>query len=347
MYYLKENPHGGNIDSDKPILDFSANTNPLGTPPAVLVATRSALEQVDRYPDPYCRALVRAIAAYEGVPEAYILCGNGAAELIYAYCAAVKPARAAETAPTFSEYSAALALHGRAVARYVLRKETAFTLDGGFLNFLQAERPEALFLCNPNNPTGRLFSPAPLGEIFDFCKQNNIRLFVDECFLELSDGAESLKGRLAEYPGLFLLKAFTKTYGMAGLRLGYGLSADAALLKRMSEAAPPWNVSNVAQAAGIAALKERGFLKKARELMQSERPRLKAALEALGLWVCPSEAIFLLFQGPEGLHAALRERGIAIRGCANFPGLGPGWYRAAVRTREENERLIAAMEEAL
>ena len=347
MYYLTRSPHGGDIYQDNITLDFSANTNPLGTPPCVIAAAREALEHADRYPDPYCRALVRAIAEYEGVPASNILCGAGAAELIYAFCAATKPERAAELAPTFSEYSTALALNGCEIRRYALRQGNDFLPDKEFLKFLQTEQPEAVFLCNPNNPTGRLLPTALPEEIAAFCKEKNIRLFLDECFLELSDGRESLKGRLAEFPGLFILKAFTKTYGMAGLRLGYCLSTDAALLGRMAELTPPWNVSSVAQAAGVAALRERAFLDETLALVRAERPRLKAELEALGLWVCPSEANFLLFRGPEDLQLQLRRRGIALRDCTNFPGLGPGWYRAAVRTHRENEKLISVMKGVL
>ena len=342
MYYLTINPHGGETVP----LDFSVNTNPLGTPPGVLEAARAALDRADRYPDPYCRALVRTIAAHADVPEAYVLCGNGAAELIYAYCAALRPKRAAELAPTFSEYSAALSLHGGEMRRYVLRPEAAFAPDAGLLDFLRRERPEVLFLCNPNNPTGRLLPPALLREIYELCKRENIRLFIDECFLELS-GGESMKERLASFPGLFILNAFTKTYGMAGLRLGFGLCADTDLMKRMAALTPPWNVSSVAHSAGVAALKEQAFLERAQALVRSERPRLTAALEALGLRVCPSEANFLLFQGPEGLCVSLVKTGVAIRDCGNFPGLGPGWYRAAVRTREENEKLVRALREVL
>lgn len=346
MYYqTRKNPHGGDVYKQKIMLDFSINLNPLGMPRSAAEAARKAVGEADRYPDPYCRALVSAIAAAEGVPEGYVLCGNGASELIYAYCAAVRPARAVELAPAFSEYSAALELAGCRVTRYALREKADFALDAGFPEYLRAAAPEAVFLCNPNNPTGRLIPPAVMERVLEVCRKERIRLFVDECFLALSEGGESLKSRLAANPGLFLLNAFTKTYAMAGLRLGYGLSADAALLRRMSALTPPWNVSGPAQAAGAAALRETEFLRESRENIRTERNWLKAALEILGFRVCPSEANFLLFQGPAGLNAALAEQGIALRDCGNFPGLGPGWYRAAVRRRGDNERLADALRE--
>ena len=205
MLYDTKNPHGGDIYA--------------GTPESVLAAITRALPEVHRYPDPYCRALRAAIAAAEGVPEEYILCGSGAAELIYAFADAVRPQRAAELAPTFAEYSLALARTGCAVARYTLSEKNDFAPDGGILDFLRETRPEAFFLCNPNNPTGRLADGALLKEILALCEKLGTFLFADECFLDLTDGGESLKPFLTRCPRLFILKAFTKSYGMAGVRL--------------------------------------------------------------------------------------------------------------------------------
>lgn len=159
----------------------------------------------------------------------------------------------------------------------------------------------------------------------------------------LSDNGQSMKGYLAEYPNLFILKAFTKSYGLAGIRLGYCLSADRELLKAMSRTVQPWNVSSLAQAAGLAALDEGDFLAKTKALIQTERPWLKEKLEAFGFRVFPSQVNYLLFQGPQTLHRDLKIRGIAIRNCDNYPGLTAGWYRIAVRRHEENEALIAAI----
>ncbi len=347
MYYRTENPHGGDSYGRHIVLDHSANVNPLGTPPGVLAAAREALEESHRYPDPCCRALVKAIAAYESVPEEWILCGNGASELILSFCAAAGARRAAALAPTFSEYAASFRLFGGETVLYPLKEENVFQPGEDFLPWLRKLRPELVFLCNPNNPTGRLLPPELLRELLDLCQLQGTRLFVDECFLELSEGGRSLKGYLREYPELFLLKAFTKSYGMAGLRLGYCLSADGELLGRMAEHTPPWNVSGPAQAAGVAALGERDFLERARSLIRAERPRLYMALERLGFRVCPSEANYILFHGPESLHGDLLKLGVSIRNCANYPGLGPGWYRVAVRSREENERLTQALRECV
>ena len=345
MLYQTENRHGGDIYGGI-ALDFSANVSPLGTPRSVTDAIERALPELYRYPDPYCRTLVQTISEYEGVPKNFVLCGNGASELIYAYCGAVRPKRAMELAPTFSEYSLALRRTGCEVVRFALKQEENFDLRENFLPFLAREKIDALFLCNPNNPTGRLIADDLLEEILRICREKNIALFVDECFLSLSDGGVDLTPSLSDFPQLFILKAFTKGFGMAGLRLGYGLSADEALLRKMSAAVPPWNVSALAQAAGVAALGDAEFLERNRAVIRAERPRLEERLRELGFWVCPSQANYILFRGEAGLADRLRERGAAIRDCANFEGLGPGWYRAAVRLREENDALLDAMRRA-
>ena len=324
MLYQTENRHGGDIYGGI-ALDFSANVSPLGTPRSVTDAIERALPELYRYPDPYCRTLVQTISEYEGVPKNFVLCGNGASELIYAYCGAVRPKRAMELAPTFSEYSLALRRTGCEVVRFA------------------REKIDALFLCNPNNPTGRLIADDLLEEILRICREKNIALFVDECFLSLSDGANDLTPFLPDVPQLFILKAFTKSFGMAGLRLGYGLSADGALLRKMSAAVPPWNVSTLAQAAGVAALGDAEFLEKNRTIIRAERPWLEEKLRKFGFWVCPSQVNYILFRGDVGLTEQLRARGVAIRDCANFEGLTSGWYRVAVRQYEENEQLIAAI----
>lgn len=347
MLYQAENIHGGDIYSSPVRLDFSANTNPLGVAPAVLRAIQAGLEQMHRYPDPRCRELVSAIVAFEKVPESFILCGNGAAELIYSYCEATRPAVAIELAPTFSEYALGAQRVGCQVHRYMLTQGNEFRLDDGFLSFLEQTKPDTIFLCNPNNPTGQTIPDALLLRILDCCRENNIRMFLDECFCDLSDREATLKPFLAENPHLFLLKAFTKSYGMAGIRLGYGLCADEALLKAMSQTVQPWNVSSLAQSAGVAALSDPSFLRETRTLIQTERPWLRAQLESLGIWVCPSEANFLLFRGAVTLGDALKAQGIGIRSCANYHGLTRGWYRTAVRLREENEELIHAVKEAI
>lgn len=349
MLYQRQNPHGGDLYSQPIRLDFSANTNPFGTPDSVKQAVIDCLDQLHQYPDPYCRELVAAIAEYEQVPSNQILCGNGAADLIFAFCQAVKPKCALELAPTFSEYSAALESVGCQVERYPLNEEQAFCLDERFLETLQGKKWSCIFLCNPNNPTGQTIPNALLEEIAALCRKKKILLFLDECFQDLCDDEAqySLKQRLNENPYVFILKAFTKSYGMAALRLGYGLCGNEALLNSMSHAVQSWNLSLPAQKAGVAALKEREFLRHSKTVIRQEKEWLQKELSALQLKVLPSKANYLFFRGPKQLKQQLLLQGIQIRDCSNYPGLEEGWYRIAIKKQEENQALITAMKQVM
>ena len=181
MLYNTQNPHGGDVYGAAVTLDFSSNVHPLGTPPAVAEAIRAAAAQVRQYPDPYCRALTVAIAAHEGVPQPYVLCGGGAAELIYAYCDALRPRLAAEFAPTFSEYRTAAAHFGAQLAQHPLRAPD-FLPDEGLLAFLKERKPDVLFLCTPNNPTGVTLPRGLLEAALRICRAQGTRVLLDECF---------------------------------------------------------------------------------------------------------------------------------------------------------------------
>ena len=329
-------------------LDFSANISPLGLPEGVRSAVIRSLAQAERYPDPLCRALGRAVAQAEGVDPGWVLCGNGAADLIYRVVLAKRPRRALVTAPAFSEYEAALDLARCQTDRFMLREEDEFGLGEGFLEAVGPET-DMVFLCQPNNPTGRA-APRPLLErVLERCRSVGALLVVDECFCGFLDRPEdfTMNACLGGYPNLLILKAFTKLYAMAGLRLGYCLCSDRGLLDAMRGAGQPWAVSGPAQAAGVAALKETGYVAAVRALVRTERPRLAEALSRLGFRVIPGEANYLLFYSPTPLVQPLRERGILLRDCGNYHGLEAGWYRAAVRAPVENARLIAALEEIL
>ena len=172
---------------------------------------------------------------------------------------------------------------------------------------------------------------------------------IDECFLDFLPEHESRTAKrfLAQFPELVILKAFTKLYAMAGVRLGYVLSGDEKLLENMREAGQPWAVSSLAQAAGVAALDETEYADHVRSLIARERPRMIASLRSLGLRVLEGQANFLLFKAPEDFGERLKEKGAVVRGCANYPGLDNTWYRTAVRTPEENEKLLKIMREVL
>ena len=337
--------HGGDIYSYPGCVDFSASCSPLGTPPAVRRAVLDAADQIFAYPQPGSAELEKAVAAYEGVEYEQVICTNGAAECIYLLCQALRPGRAIVTAPSFSEYEQALAGVGCSTIVWNRSEESGFTLEESFLEYL-TEDIGMVFLCNPNNPEGRLAAPGLMETILHRCRDRGILLVVDECFMDFVQEPEkySLVRLLGQEKQLFIVKAFTKRYGMAGLRLGYGMG-DAGLISALRSCVQPWNVSSLAQAAGQAALGEEVFVEEARRLVAVQRPVLEKGIQNLGWKVYPSDANFLLFKGPEGLFEGCARRGFLIRDCSNFPGLGEGFYRIAVKKEAENRALLAAFGE--
>lgn len=330
------------------LLDFSANINPLGLPAGVKKALAGAIEGFDIYPDPLCREIIANLAVYEDVPQEWLLCGNGAADLIFRMAYAIKPKKAMVLAPTFAEYEEALRAVSCEVVHYSLSADNDFQADEGLLDALDQDL-DLLFLCNPNNPTGQLMSKEFLFRVLERCRALEIFLVVDECFngfLEEPD-RYSIKDRVKDSRNLVILKAFTKTYAMAGLRLGYCLTANGALLEALREAGQPWSVSTPAQIAGIQAMKEQDYLVESKKLIRQEQAYLINVLKERGLKVISANAnyIFLLDPNPRErpLHEQLLDYGILIRNCDNYHGLGPGYYRICIRVHEDNEAFAKAL----
>lgn len=343
---MRRYEHGGDIYSgDTVSLDFSVNTNPLGMPESVKQVIISHIPEYTRYPDPRCRVLRSALAQHYGLKAPMLLCGNGASELIFVLCACIKPRRAVTLAPTFSEYGRAATLFGGEMHEHLLLENDGFALTESILAELTPQT-DVLFLCNPNNPTGRTCSPALLFKIAKTCRSNGILLVLDECFIDFTRG-ESMLPYLGEYPNLLILRAFTKIYAMAGLRLGMLYCANLPLLSRIAEYCPEWNVSGVAQIAGLAALKETGWIENTQRLIEIERGFVASAFCNLGLTVYQSDANFLLIKSEKPLDMALRARGTLVRACANFTGLDERYIRIGLKARDENKTLIGAVTEIL
>ena len=339
--------HGGDIYKNRIALDFSVNVNPLFIPETVKSAVREAADHLDAYPDPYCSRLRAKLAQAMHADEDCILCGNGAAELIYQLVFALSPQKTLLPVPSFADYEAALKAADCAPTYYYLKREDGFLLTEDILSAID-EDTDLIMLCNPNNPTGRCIDRALLERILDRCRETDTWLFVDECFGELTDTeTPSLTDRLQPGDKVFLLRAFTKIFAMPGLRLGYAICPNAELVDRVCTQTQPWNVSTPAQAAGIAALDCEGWGEKTRILIREEKAYLVRELEGMGISVLPSDANFLLLSGVPGLYEKLLAKGILIRNCDNYHGLGEGWCRIAVRTHEENEALIKAIREVL
>lgn len=343
-------------------LDFSANINPLGPPPGVVETLRQALAAPDlpgisRYPDPACRRLTQALARRAGVNPEGILVGNGGAELIDGIHSALAPQRVGVIHPSFTEYEGAARKRGLEILPLKTQWEQAFLPDRGELLDWVRE-VDLAWVGHPNNPSGTLLSLEDLAAAAEEAARWNTVLAVDEAFLDFLPPEEeaSLLPRLKEFPTTILFRSLTKFYALPGLRLGYAIASQD-LIGKLRRWQAPWSVNGLAQLAGEAALQDQEFEERTRAWLAEERPFLFEGLQGLpGVKVLPGKVNYFLLrldpleEGSEPpslcLQRRLGERGIMIRDGSTYPGLDGRYVRVAVRSREENQRLLVALAEA-
>lgn len=339
--------HGGDIYTHKGVVDFSANVNPLGMPQASADAICGNVSRYEAYPDIACRDLRAAIAAAESVSDDWIVCTAGVTDLLHRICDVLKFRTALVTAPCFSGYEQALERAGARIVRHDLLESDDFDVTESILACLEgADTPDAVFLCNPNNPTGLTIAPSLLEDILNAACEADVWVVLDECFLDFTREPSAVP-LCAQYPKLIIMRAFTKMYAMAGLRLGYGISGDTALIEQLAQAGQLWAVSTPAQVAGIAALEDAEWKSRTRSYVDAQREVLAGGLRACGLYVVPGKANYLLLKSERPLYEPMLERGFLIRRCENYAGLDSRWHRIAVRTREENAAFLEALRDVM
>ena len=327
------------------VLDFSSSINPLGTSDAVSRAAAGA--DLASYPDRNCTALVEALSATLDIPADHLLVGNGATELIHLVCrATLQPDdRCLVFDPTFGEYAAAAKIAGAEIHRFHADQADAFRWDiDRALATIRSLRPTVVFLCNPNNPTG-VYLDADTVERISAAVAANGLLVVDDAYAPLVADAWQPEPLVERY-GAAIVRSMTKHHALAGVRLGV-LIAPPSLCAAVRALQPPWSVSAVAQAAGLAAVEDEAHVEAAREVVRESKAFLADRLESLGLAVTPSAANFLLVDVGDAarVRSALLERGIAVRDCTSF-GL-PGHIRIGVRILDQCARLIDVLTEVL
>ena len=351
--------HGGDVYRRAVDLDYSVNINPLGMPPRACQAAKHGVDQSTAYPDWKVEKLRDAVVSFLNrkfapVAPEWISFGNGAADLIYRLMQVLRPQQVIVAAPAFAEYSVAAERVGAQVVPVYLPEadDYSFTpaVEAEFIRAIEAAPSgSAVFLCNPNNPDGNVIRAEVLQRIAAVCEARHSWLIVDECFLPFlhSEINYSMVPSLWAFPHLVILRAFTKIYGMPGLRLGYMLTAAQALTDAVRATMTPWEINLPAQLAGVAALEETEFVEKTRALIREERAFLVQTLPTLPyvekVYVPVSDANFILFRTEKtapDLKVLLLEKGVLIRACGNYEGLDERYYRICVRTHEENLELI-------
>lgn len=343
--------HGGKFreailkgaEKDSPPLDFSANINPLGSPPLDKIVSKE-LENIGYYPDNKYIEFKNAIARFVGVKPENIVPGNGSSEIIRLFAEMVlgEGDLALIPFPTFGEYENQSLLSGARIKRVEIDSKGLPVISDNDLC-----DAKALFVCNPNNPTGVLISRDDITSLARRCERNDVFLLVDEAFIELSDPDQSIAGLAPEMEYLLVMRSLTKSFGVPGLRLGFGV-ANSQFAEIMDRARIPWSISSIASAAGVYLLDNAGYLEDSRNLIGKEREWLTAALSNLGLEPLQSSVNFILVNikpsglGSDEIAERMAAQGVLVRDCQSF-GLGRGYIRVAVRNRAENERLIDAL----
>jgi len=352
--------HGGNIYKlaeelevpEDEIIDFSASINPLGISRKVKNVIRKELNCLVHYPDPEAALLREEIGQYHGIDPATIICGNGSTELIHLIARALKPEKVLIPMPTFSEYERAckIARNKLQVASYKLRKENNFAINPDeFISLIKISTGSKsnsslsvnmAFLCNPNNPTGDLLKQEDVLRIANVAKEMKYYLVIDEAFIDFCP-EESVIEAVQYNPYLIVLRSMTKFYALSGLRIGYGVF-PLSLIERINRFKEPWTLNTLAQKAAIAILKDKDYPQQTFKLIKREKDFLERGFKKIGIEFYPSKANFYLLKIPSlnNTLTELRKKGILVRDCSNFKGLGNSYIRVAVKSRGHNKILL-------
>lgn len=354
--------HGGNINlaskkygiPKEKIIDFSANINPLGPSQKIYEAITSNIDAIVNYPDPDCTELKDVLADYLGIDRDLILMGNGAAELIYLLVRVTGCKKALIPVPTFCEYGLSVLSQGGEIIEVEMEEKEGFRLPVEKIIKL-IPMADLLFICSPNNPTGRLVEREAIEKIIEVSASHGVLVVVDEAFMDFVQKRMlyTMMPAVGKSANLAVLYSLTKFFGIPGLRLG-AIAAPKGLIKRMDASKDPWNVNVLAQVAGVAGLNDLAHIERTNMMLNREKLFVFEELQNIpGLCPLPGAANFILlnvagsgFKSNE-LTELLGRRGILVRDCHGFSGLAGRYIRIAVKKRPENENLLSAIKDIM
>ncbi|MGR3293153.1 MAG: threonine-phosphate decarboxylase CobD, partial [Candidatus Scalindua sp.] len=347
------NGHGGNVKQicDKyglnpdEIIDFSASINPLGYPAVVRKAVSEQFDEILHYPDSQCSDLRKSIAEKIPCSESNVIIGNGSNELFYLIPRALKPERGVLIQPTFGEFKDAFSNSNVDVIE-IINDDKDFPTINNNISRLKSVDDCMVFLCNPNNPTGQL---TPKEDIIELVKDNPNRLIViDEAFMDFVEDDEKYSV-IKDAPlmdNLIVVRSLTKFYGFPGLRLGY-LVANESTVNKLMRYKEPWTVNTIAQVAGMAAINDEEFITNTLQYVSVEKTFLYDGLKMIkGIHPFQPTVNFILVRignsaiTSSSIQTLLLKNNILIRNCSNFVGLDETYFRVAVKTREDNRKLL-------
>ncbi len=334
--YLKAEPrtHGGAYNG---LIDFSASINPYGASKRVYNAIIDNLHLIERYPDPDAKRLKYAISNYLNIDIDNIVIGNGSNEIIHLFADIFIKSNDKVTIPqpTFYEYEFASYKNSALLEFINIDSLASANIDA-----------KVLFICNPNNPTGSLYSKLLIKDLLEDAYNNSTLVMIDECFMEFVDNPleYSLTRYVNEYDNLIILRSFTKAFALAGLRIGYAI-ASKEIAKIMNKVKVTWNVNALAQLAAIEALHDLDHVVNSKRMIKEEVSYLKEEINKIGLYPYDSDTNFFLVRCDNSirLKEELLEYNIVVRDCSNFTYMSNDHIRISVRKREDNIKLIKAL----
>jgi threonine-phosphate decarboxylase len=350
--------HGGNVWelSEKynipvdQIIDFSISTNPMGVPEKAVESIRRHLNLIHHYPDPTHEWLLEALAESAGVKPCNVIVGNGSTELIYLFSEVFldEGSEAIIPVPSFSEYKAAIERFGGNMVFLKCDSANNFKLNLEELENTVTDKTRIIFLCNPNSPTGCLYEKDDILRVVKFAADNDVLVFVDEDYIDFVD--DTKRYSMADYVNrcnnLFVLRSLTKFFGLAGVRIGFGIGSPD-LINVLKNVIMPWSVNSLAMFAAAEAVKDTKFITESRLLLSKSKQQMLEMLKTIPwLKVYPSETNFLLIEilrkdlTSAQLAESLAKKGLLIRNCEDFDGLNNKFFRATVRRPEENKKLV-------
>ncbi|MDO4690763.1 MAG: histidinol-phosphate transaminase [Fusobacterium sp.] len=348
--------HGGNIykfqrEGKKDILDYSSNINPLGVPQKFIDIGKESFDKLVNYPDPYYIELRKKIAEFNLINMDNIIVGNGATEILFLYMRALRPKKVLLLAPCFAEYERALKSISAEIKYFELKEDDNFYPNiKNLKKEIEKNDYDLLLFCNPNNPTGQFIKLKDIKEIVKVCENKNIKIFVDEAFIEFIENWKEKTVSLLKNKNIFIMRAFTKFFAIPGLRLGYGIAFDEKILKKMWEEKEPWTVNTFANLAGIIMLDDKKYIEKTEKWISEEKKFIYKKLNDFQyIKAYKTECNFILIKlfniSSSSLRNKMIEKNILIRDAANFKFLNESFVRLAIKDRKSNLKMLSILAE--
>ncbi|MBQ9278918.1 MAG: aminotransferase class I/II-fold pyridoxal phosphate-dependent enzyme [Lachnospiraceae bacterium] len=343
--------HGGDIYTNDIKMDFSVNVNPHGVPEGLRDIFSDIYSDFVLYPDYESTELRRKLAEYYNLDINKVLCGNGASEIFMAIAHAIRPKKVLNISPSFAGYVWAFEAIDTELIYYITDEKDGFLVKEDLLDIVEKRNDiDMIIFANPSNPVGNYIDNDLIDNLLIKCREKEIVVIIDECFMELSVVSHNKKtDMIMNFDNLFIVRAFTKTFAIPALRLGYVLGSNDNLMMKIRRQLPEWNVSLPAQKAGsmILSMDLIDYLEESVKIIKEELSFLSSEFRNLGIKTYQSFTNFILIKTDIPLYDKLLDKGILIRDCSDFIGLKKGYYRIAVKSHKENIILIDTIKEIM